>query len=656
MSPINAHKLDLADRYGSPKPIKKGSGSIKKTMKFALAVFVLLLFCLILAGALEYNNIKNAYKEAQAGKWALEDSARVFASKDMERAAKSAIDAGSHFENAKSSMEAIRSGLIVKIIPRAGSEVENLANIIESARLVAGAAEKGITTATGLKAKFKDDRPFSKLNPTEKREVLAHIYSSDSALASIADNLADAERLASGDSMLTLFNPLKERLAAYREALAQALALTERAVPASKLIPELAGFPKKKRLLFLLQNSDELRPTGGFIGTYGIVETDGGEIRKFETHDVYHLDMPLDKTLKITPPPPIAEYLNKNWFFRDSNWAPDFPTTAEKALWFFGEENKALKKPPEEAVFDGVIAVTPEFMSDLIALTGSVTIEGTEYTADNFSRLLEYRVEKDYIRLGEPSWQRKEVIGEIGKVIKERVFDLPLKDWAGAFRIFESNVAEKSVLAYFGDSAVEKFAFAEKAGGEISKSESGDFFMAVDFNMGALKTDAVMEKGLSYKVVEKEDGLYAIARLSYMHPGGSDWRTSEYKAYVRLFVPAGSELISSKGASKGEVYAGNEFGKAFFGAYISVAPGSSGVLSYEYKLPERITEEIAGGKYKLIIQKQPGSKIKEAQFDSNFSNKIKSKDFPQGEGDSTDAKRAVWRGDLAGDKDFIINF
>ncbi|MFA5025872.1 MAG: DUF4012 domain-containing protein, partial [Candidatus Shapirobacteria bacterium] len=57
------------------------------------------------------------------------------------------------------------------------------------------------------------------------------------------------------------------------------------------ILPELLGLDGKRReYMVLLQNENELRPSGGFIGSYAIMGFEGGKFLGFEVKDVYEAD------------------------------------------------------------------------------------------------------------------------------------------------------------------------------------------------------------------------------------------------------------------------------------------------------------------------------------------------------------------------------
>lgn len=78
-----------------------------------------------------------------------------------------------------------------------------------------------------------------------------------------------------------------------------------------QVVPRLVGFEEPETYLFLLQNNHELRPTGGFIGTYGILKLQDGEIKEFETDNIYNLDKSTQPILQESAPEPIAIYLEQ---------------------------------------------------------------------------------------------------------------------------------------------------------------------------------------------------------------------------------------------------------------------------------------------------------------------------------------------------------
>ena len=144
---------------------------------------------------------------------------------------------------------------------------------------------------------------------------------------------------------------------------------------------------KQRRYLLVSQHPGELKPTGGFIGSYGIVDVGpkGFSIKKYS--GVEDLVVPPD--LHIPSPP--GDILT-TWFkFRDANWWIDYPTSARALLMFWHEYG--------QAPVDGVIAIDTSAMSAVLDVTGPITVTKHDetFTAENLLERLNTALKKTII-------------------------------------------------------------------------------------------------------------------------------------------------------------------------------------------------------------------------------------------------------------------
>jgi len=115
-------------------------------------------------------------------------------------------------------------------------------------------------------------------------------------------------------------------------------------------LPSSMGFFGEKQYLILIQNNNELRPTGGFISAYAILKTRFGK-PSLDFHDSYEIA----GHQYVSAPTPI-EYLfgddpfYQGWVFRDANFSPDFVESANQAETFYN-----YLYPDQQ--FDGIFAV-----------------------------------------------------------------------------------------------------------------------------------------------------------------------------------------------------------------------------------------------------------------------------------------------------------
>ncbi len=85
--------------------------------------------------------------------------------------------------------------------------------------------------------------------------------------------------------------------------------------------------PEDQHILILFQNPSEMRPAGGFLGSFGDLVINQANLKEIKVDDIYNADRQLN--LKLIPPQEL-QGITKNWGARDANWFFDFPLSAEK--------------------------------------------------------------------------------------------------------------------------------------------------------------------------------------------------------------------------------------------------------------------------------------------------------------------------------------
>lgn len=660
---LNAYKE--ADNLIGKIPVIKKKRNAKKIKNFFIyfCSFVLALFLLfILLFGKEIILAKKIISDSLEGKKNIEQSIDFIRGNDFQKAIFFADKGNIYFSRALENAQKIKTGFFVEKISYVRDQADDLECLVATTQILSRSLKEAAIFVQDLENLLEGDKKisFSKFSKEEKKKIIEKIYFSSPELAGMKANLDLAMMNLEKIKFRGIFRFLESRILDIQAQIREADETLAKAIPISQILPILGGYPEKSNFLVLLQNSDELRPTGGFLGTYGILEVEFGDILNFETHDIYHMDMPVKDKINIAPPAPLEKYLGvKKWYLRDANWSPDWPESAQKIEWFYQKENDLLgskKVNNFNGEFNGVIGITPEFVTDLLDLVGPIEIEGTKYDKNNFTQLLEYRVEKGYMQLGVSSWQRKEVIAKIARELKIKLFDLPSSRLKDIVKIIDKNISRKNILVFVKDEEVEKLIKEKGWGGEM-KNASGDYLMVVDANMAALKTDAVVNRNIEYTVEQRSDGLVASLKINYSHNGGFDWRTTRYRTYTRIFVPKGSQLIKSSGVSEGDVEVGNDVAdKTYFGVFKSIEPGSTGSLYLEYKLPENLNKQSENGEYSLYVQKQPGNNTNNLIVDLKLQNVVKSYNPASFYTEKVGSNELRWENDFNTDKIFEAKF
>ncbi|GER23138.1 hypothetical protein NCCP1664_16340 [Zafaria cholistanensis] len=138
------------------------------------------------------------------------------------------------------------------------------------------------------------------------------------------------------------------------------------AATSSEILPPMLGAEGKRNYLLLIQNSAEVRATGGIPGALAVIEANNGAIELKEQGSASDLGV-FRPALEMDPAQEAIYSVRLGSYMQNVNLTPDFPTTAvlAKAMW---------EKRHPAAQIDGVVAVDVVVLSHLLEATGPVDL------------------------------------------------------------------------------------------------------------------------------------------------------------------------------------------------------------------------------------------------------------------------------------------
>ncbi|MCK5080797.1 MAG: DUF4012 domain-containing protein, partial [Candidatus Moranbacteria bacterium] len=312
----------------------------------------------------------------------------------------------------------------------------------------------------------------------------------------------------------------------------------------------------ERRYLVLLQNNMELRPTGGFLGQYAVMKLKDGEVTSLFVEDANLLDQRIKAD--VNAPYPFEKMMSiKRWKFRDSNFFPDFPTSVDKIKYFY-----RLSGGNDD--FDGVIAVNATILNDILEITGPVTVPGYPgtYTSENAILKLEEQVEKSFELQGINVQDRKLILKKMAAIIVDKLGSI--SNISKVPDLVLEELRNKDVQFYFEDPELQALAEKVNWAGKVDQEWDGDYLMAVDANLGALKSDYYMEREMIYSVDLTLEKPTATLEINYTHNAVyGDWRTTDYHSYLRVYTPLRTELVSRAWVSYPNIQ--ENHGRQYFG-------------------------------------------------------------------------------------------
>ncbi|RMD52111.1 DUF4012 domain-containing protein, partial [Candidatus Parcubacteria bacterium] len=620
----------------------------KQARHRAMASFLILSFVLVLPiqAMQNINNVEQTKTEiTDSGKNAVQNLMAGLdnAQKGNLNAAGRQFGAASeNFSKAQSSLSELNlaTAALVNIIPSTEKTYQSVDNLIS--------AGKNLADATYLLMQAGDQiTQYQSASLVTKLDILQiYVGKALPLVEEASDNLKKVDTDIIPTDQQALLNKLQDTTPKLAQSMNEFLTFAD-------TLQTILGKDGKKRYLLAFQNNTELRPTGGFIGSFAQVDLLDGEIENIEIPKGGSYDVQGQLSAYVAAPEPL-QLINPRWEFHDANWFPDFPSSAQKMLWFY-------KKAGGPTV-DGVIAINASVMPSLLELTGPIEMPKYNRTIDSENFLFETQkiVELEYMQYQDNNDNRtadapKQFIGDLASKILEKLKNADTATLLKAIDLLGTSLAQKDVLLYFTDNQTQSKIETLGWSGEI-KNPAGDYLMVVNSNLGGGKTDNVITQDIKLKVEIQNNGdIINTVTVTKTHHGlpGSLFKGVNNVDYIRFYVPQGSKLISASGfeippdylfensdlnlqkdedlnlimsglnadlATGTDIW--NESGKTVFGNWIQTAPGETQTVSISYKLPFSLeinknqTNLIHQAKnklglkdlltYSLFIQKQPG--------------------------------------------------
>jgi hypothetical protein len=420
-------------------------------------------------------------------------------------------------------------------------------------------------------------------------------------------------------------------------------------------LEKVLGDTSFKRYLVVFQNPHELRPTGGFVGSFAIVDVQKGAIKRIDVPKGGSYDIQGQFSKYLRPPVPL-QLANNRFEFQDANWWPDFSISGEKLASFY--------EASRQETVDGVIAVNATVLERVLSILGPVEDEEFNMVLSQYDALekIQDHVESTEQRAtNEP----KAILSNMLSGLMSQLPTLGKSDLVKLMSELQSALTQKEIQVYFRDPDVQRtFRSFDWTGELMDIVPQEDYLMVVGANIQGQKSDARVKQTVMHTASISPSGVVEdTVTIRRTHTGVPDEVLYGVPNihYVRVYVPLGAELISAEGFNyppeaafkvpenwyrtdttvevyeAGEVFhpgsgtsVGEEQGRTVFGHWIMVSPGDTVEATLKYRLPrplsvkgqevptnrfEAVTSDILGktptlrSTYMLNVEKQSGINV-----------------------------------------------
>ena len=471
---------------------------------------------------------------------------------------------------------------LARAVPLLGSPARAMADAaragqeaVASGRALLGASASFPTSAT------------SALDGEDLSAFHAAALRSADAVAAAEAHLVAARDILAGPAGAAL-PPVSEPARAIRGDVEEGRRQLDRVRRGLALLADLTHPSTDLRLLLVAQDSLELRPTGGYIGSYGVLHFSGGTVR-LERYEATE-DLPPPQP-PLTPPRELAGFLPGHWGLSNANWWPDFPTSAAVA--------RELYKRQGGGEVGGVLAITEYATARMVGAVGPLKLPGyaQPVVEDGFDRRALFEVE-----LKRPLDQpRKRFLIELADVLFDRMFHLPADRVPALADAVARSVGAGDLQLWFSDPVRQQQLAGTVIAGSLPQASS-DFLMLVDANLTASKANLGLTKQVHYRVRRQGGQLVAHLEVRVRNDEPQSGINPLYNGLLRVYVPPRARLLEE---SRHQVQQPAQDGPFHvFSQRLLVRPGAEQVLSFTYRLPPEVQH---GDRYALRWIRQAGT-------------------------------------------------
>ncbi|MFA5967237.1 MAG: DUF4012 domain-containing protein [Patescibacteria group bacterium] len=591
----NEHVLDLDF---SPEKPHLGIGIIRWTLFFILAVLVYVMGAFLYAGSSDLKD--NLLSRGEAGAASLQKGSEALRKLEIDNALVNFNLAEKNFNAGLTTFAELgQSNLLLAGVNFESSQILQGEAIMQTGQHLAKA---GILVSEAIKPVigYWDSLVTVGSNMSNVGEELGKILITNSSKIDLA-----LKEVAAANTNLSLLN-IAYVDPAYASLLQDAKdkALTLQTAldlmgNMAKGLPKMMGFGTPRYYLILNQNNNELRPTGGFIGSYVLIKLYQGKLESFFVDSTQRIDgqnLYNDMALP-TPLKGITAYYG----IRDANWEPNFPTSV-----------RTIQKLYEQSgggTVDGMIALNPGIIEDILSIMGPVELPKYKFalTAANFVEKTQQQIA---VADKSGAYNPKQVLLDFAPVLMDRLFKANSREIRLIGNKLFQRLVSKDILLNFSDASLEDVVSKLNWGGEVRRiAATEDYLYVVTANLGGNKSSRSLVQEISHQAnVQTNTSIIDHLTIKYTHTGTNKFPDGISKNYIRVYLPMGSHITKTTGQDENtQIDLDSSDGKTVAGLWLTINPGETKEIALEYELPFKLNFTNGEATYRLILQKQSGN-------------------------------------------------
>jgi hypothetical protein len=376
------------------------------------------------------------------------------------------------------------------------------------------------------------------------------------------------------------------------------------------LAATLYGPPGSARYFLAFQNPAELRGTGGLIGQYGVLESGprGPRLTRVESYTA------LDQRTRGRAWLPAEVARRYGRFAVDHAWSavnipPDVPTVGRIVADLYWQTTGTR--------IDGMIAVDPLAVAEILRVSGPITVDGIRMDAGNVAAVT---LVDAYVRYAADNNARHAFLARTAMATFAAFQRALVAHPDALMRALAVAARGRHLQVYSGDPIVEQSLLELGIGGGTAAPETGDYLMPVTINTGGNKLDAFLRRTLSYRVSLEPDGSaranasITLRNESPAHglppyivgPYDQRFRAGENSQFQMLYVAGGYGFLkATRDGRPATAEAQAELGGLAISQDVVIPRGRSVTLAYDLWRQHAVQLSGRRASYQLLVRPQP---------------------------------------------------
>ncbi|CAN5135713.1 hypothetical protein BH11PAT4_BH11PAT4_1770 [soil metagenome] len=297
---------------------------------------------------------------------------------------------------------------------------------------------------------------------------------------------------------------------------------------------------QERKVVIFFQNSAELRPCGGFPGSYAFLNTQRGSIKSFSFGtNFYKFDRIYEKQNGLIPPVPVQTIAAFHGYGNACTGDGFLSTYSPRTLQMFSDSSQT--KPV------GAIFLNSSILSELLTITGPITLpNGAKASSETIGKVLTTEIERDYFKAPEniATNEPKTILNDLIPILFKR---LATVEGSGVklATIFQEAVRAKELQLWFTDSALQA-SLAPLTPRDQPEAKK-PWVKLVNTNLAGMKSSEKTLQNTRISVAKPLFGNLATYTLEIerTHTGDGVWPDAINRNYLEAYLPREAEVVEN---------------------------------------------------------------------------------------------------------------